>query len=173
MSSLLLCLKFLRDNRTTVLSGIIVALLLLIRAMGGRIVELRAALASKPVISQSSTAQVRVVRVEGPVRIVEREKIVKGPGEIVYVDRVIEQGPITTDTGSTVTETRQETPVAAIEALRPPRWVVGASTAILEPRKAIQVRAGYSFFGRLDLSGIYSLEGPGRERPRAEVALRF
>ncbi len=106
--------------------------------------------------------QVRVVRVQGPVRIVTRTVEVEGRREVT-VEEV--RAPAT----EVHEDLRVSEPV--FQPSRTDRWLVGASVNPFHPDNAAE-RAGYvgySFRNRLDLCG--GVEGRGRAR--VLVMLRF
>jgi len=106
--------------------------------------------------------QVRMVRVEGPVRIITR--VVETPGRIER-ETVEERGPV-----SVVQESlRVQTPVFP-PAPRSDRWLAGISANPFHYRESRSWGAyvGYGFRNRLDLCG-----GVANGRPSALVTLRF
>ena len=106
--------------------------------------------------------QVRMVRVEGPVRIVTR--VVETPGRIER-ETVEERGPI-----SVVQESlRVQTPVFP-PTPRSDRWLAGISANPFHYRESRSwgAYAGYGFRNRLDVMAGYS-DGS----PKAIVVLRF
>lgn len=106
--------------------------------------------------------RVRVVRVEGPVRIVTR--IIKTEGREETVREEV-RGPVVSTTESVNIETPVFPPVRA------PRWVVGTSLLDFRPgdRSGWTAWAGVSIGGRLDLC----LGVTGSLRPGAMVLFRF
>lgn len=106
--------------------------------------------------------RVRVVRVEGPVRIVTRTIRVEGREEVV---REEVRGPVVETTDAS----HIETPVFAPP--RPPRWVAGASLLDFRPgdRAGWTAWGGVSVGGRLDLC----LGLTGDFHPGAMVLFRF
>jgi hypothetical protein len=107
-------------------------------------------------------SRVRVVRVEGPVRIVTRTIKTEGREETV---REEVRGPVV----STTESVHIETPV--FPPARAPRWVAGASLLDFRPgdRSGWTAWAGVSVGGRLDLC----LGVTGSLRPGAMVLFRF
>jgi hypothetical protein len=106
--------------------------------------------------------QVRMVRVEGPVRIITR--VMETPGRIER-ETVEERGPV-----SVVQESlRVQTPVFP-PAPRSDRWLAGISANPFHYRESRSWGAyvGYGFRNRLDLCG-----GVANGRPSALVTLRF
>lgn len=106
--------------------------------------------------------QTRIVRVEGPVRIVTR--VVETPGRIER-ETVEERGPVSVVKESLTTQTPVFPP-----APRPDRWLAGISANPLHYRKSRSWGAyvGYGFRNRLDVMGGYS-DGS----PKAMIVLRF
>lgn len=104
----------------------------------------------------------RVVRVEGPVRIVTRTIRTEGREEVV---REEVRGPVVETTDAS----HIETPVFAPP--RPPRWVAGASLLDFRPgdRAGWTAWGGVSVGGRLDLC----LGLTGDFRPGAMILVRF
>lgn len=106
--------------------------------------------------------QVRMVRVEGPVRIITR--VVETPGRIER-ETVEERGPV-----SVVQESlRVQTPVFP-PAPRSDRWLAGIAINPFDYRdsRSWGAYAGYGFRNRLDVMAGYS-DGS----PKAMVVLRF
>jgi hypothetical protein len=106
--------------------------------------------------------QVRMVRVEGPVRIITR--VVETPGRIER-ETVEERGPV-----SVVQESlRVQTPVFP-PAPRSDRWLAGIAINPFDYRDSRSWGAyvGYGFRNRLDIMGGYS-DGS----PKAMIVLRF
>lgn len=106
--------------------------------------------------------QVRMVRVEGPVRIITR--VVETPGRIER-ETVEERGPV-----SVVQESlRVQTPVFP-PAQRSDRWLAGIAINPFDYRdsRSWGAYAGYGFRNRLDVMAGYS-DGS----PKAIVVLRF
>jgi len=106
--------------------------------------------------------QVRMVRIEGPVRIITR--VVETPGRIER-ETVEERGPV-----SVVQESsRIQTPVFP-QAPRSDRWLAGISVNPFHYRESrtLGAYAGYGFRNRFDLIGGYS-DG----KPKAMIILRF
>ena len=104
----------------------------------------------------------RIVRIEGPVRIVTR--VVETPGRIER-ETVEERGPV-----SVVQESlRVQTPVFP-PAPRSDRWLAGISANPFHYRESREWGAyvGYGFRNRLDVMGGYS-DG----NPKAMIVLRF
>lgn len=104
----------------------------------------------------------RVVRVEGPVRIVTRTIRTEGREEVV---REEVRGPVVETTDAS----HIETPVFAPP--RPPRWVAGASLLDFRPgdRAGWTAWGGVSVGGRIDLC----LGLTGDFRPGAMILARF
>lgn len=106
--------------------------------------------------------QTRVVRVEGPVRIVTR--VVETPGRVER-ETVEERGPISVTEDSSVAQTPVFPP-----APRAARWVVGGGLNPFDYRdsRSWAGYGGYSFGGRLDLCA-----GVSGGRPSALLMVRF
>ncbi len=104
----------------------------------------------------------RVVRVEGPVRIVTR--VVESPGRIER-ETVEERGPVSVIRESQMTQTPVFPP-----APRSDRWLAGVSANPFagQDSRSWAGWAGYSFRNRLDLCG-----GVSDGRPAVLVMLRF
>lgn len=184
MTSLLLFLQVLWSRRFEVLACLLLILCACLYKACGKIGELKATIAARPMISTKVETkvetkietQVKTVRVEGPVRIVER--VIHEPGQKEIVERVITRDAVTTTTGKeTEKDTASDTLAARVEvpacaAERPtPRWIMGASTGILEPSRSIGIRGGVTIGGRVDLTLGYDFYG--HDRVRIDAAYRF
>lgn len=106
--------------------------------------------------------QTRIVRVEGPVRIVTR--VVETPGRVER-ETVEERGPVSVVKESLHTQTPVFPP-----APRSDRWLAGISANPFDSRdsRAWGAYVGYGFRNRLDLCG-----GVSNGRPSALLMLRF
>lgn len=106
--------------------------------------------------------QTRVVRVEGPVRIVTR--VVETPGRVER-ETVEERGPVSVIRDSQITQTPVFQP-----APRSDRWLAGIGLAPFDYRESryFSAYAGYSFRNRLDLLG-----GVSAGRPAILAIVRF
>jgi hypothetical protein len=106
--------------------------------------------------------QTRIVRVEGPVRIVTR--VVETPGRVER-ETVEERGPVTVVKESLHTQTPVFPP-----APRSDRWLAGISANPFDYRdsRAWGAYVGYCFRNRLDIMG-----GVSNGRPSALLMLRF
>lgn len=180
MSVLLMILKSLLSSLSPLLKKkgfltalLIVALVILLFLACMRIKELEAAVAAKPEIKTQVETVLKTQIVAGPERIVER--IVEKPGAERVVTRIIQRGPMVTTTGEETKIRIKEEPDNSV--LRPHRWIVGV---MANPnkytdnfRQDVIVRAGYSFFGRLDLTYGRAFNGPGSDRHRLDLAFRF
>lgn len=106
--------------------------------------------------------QVRMVRVEGPVRIITR--VVETPGRIER-ETVEERGPVSTVKESLMVQTPVFPP-----ATHASRWIAGIGANPFSYRESRYWAAygGYSFGGRIDLCG-----GVNSGRPAVLVMVRF
>jgi len=104
----------------------------------------------------------RIVRIEGPVRIVTR--VVETPGRVER-ETVEERGPVSVIRESQMTQTPVFPP-----APRSDRWLAGISANPFHYRESREWGAyvGYGFRNRLDVMGGYS-DG----NPKAMIVLRF
>ena len=104
----------------------------------------------------------RIVRVEGPVRIVTR--VVETPGRVER-ETVEERGPISVTEDSSVSQIPVFPP-----APRSDRWLAGISLSPFDYRdsRSWGAYAGYGFRNRLDVMAGYS-DGS----PKAMIVLRF
>ncbi len=104
----------------------------------------------------------RIVRIEGPVRIVTR--VVETPGR-VEGETVEERGPVSTTEDSSVVQAPVFPP-----SKRSDRWLAGISANPFDYRDSRSWGAyvGYGFRNRLDICG-----GVANGRPSALVVLRF
>lgn len=163
-------LKFLPSLRLPTRSEACVAgaaLLILLFASwqrrGEKISALEAQLAAKPMVEE----RVKEVRVEGPVRVVE--KFVVGPaGACVLDERTTERGATTTTTEAE----HEERPICAPEYSAHTRYA-GLALDPLDARRP-RLRAGVTLFDRLDLGGAYDTRFPPLGGAlQAEAAYRF
>lgn len=106
--------------------------------------------------------QTRVVRVEGPVRIVTR--VVETPGRVER-ETVEERGPVSVVKESLTVQTPVLPPAPKLS-----RWIAGIGANPFDYRDSRYWAAygGYSFGGRLDLCG-----GVHGGKPSALVFIRF
>lgn len=106
--------------------------------------------------------QARIVRVEGPVRIVTR--VVETPGRVER-ETVEERGPVSVVRDSQITETPVFPPTP-----RSDRWLVSVSVNPISYRDSRDWGAyvGYGFKNRIDISG-----GVSGGRPSALFTWRF
>lgn len=104
----------------------------------------------------------RIVRIEGPVRIVTR--VVETPGRVER-ETVEERGPVSTTEDSSVVQAPVFPP-----SKRSDRWLAGISANPFNYRdsRAWGAYVGYGFRNRIDLCG-----GVSNGRPSALVVLRF
>lgn len=106
--------------------------------------------------------QTRIVRVEGPVRIVTR--VVETPGRVER-ETIEERGPISVVQESLIVKTPVFPP-----SLKSDRWLAGIALNPFDYResRAWGAYVGYGFRNRLDIMGGYS-DGS----PKAMIVLRF
>lgn len=186
MVNILAFVKLVWERRVAALCCLVLALLLVIWGLLGRLQAAGAALAAKPKVEtkvETKVVEKVVTKVEtrvvaGPERVVEKE--VRGPDQVVYIDRIIERGPVTTETG-TKTEAQKDSDKVAERTQEPvcpqgaraPRWIVGASVPAAEPKNMDKaaVKVGVTFFNRVDVMAGYQLSG--QDRVRVDANLRF
>jgi hypothetical protein len=106
--------------------------------------------------------QMRIVRVEGPVRIITR--VVETPGRVER-ETIEERGPISVVQESLIVKTPVFPP-----SLKSDRWLAGIALNPFDYRESRSWGAyvGYGFRNRLDIMGGYS-DGS----PKAMIVLRF
>lgn len=104
----------------------------------------------------------RIVRVEGPVRIITR--VVETPGRVER-ETIEERGPISVVQESLIVKTPVFPP-----SLKSDRWLAGIALNPFDYRESRSWGAyvGYGFRNRLDIMGGYS-DGS----PKAMIVLRF
>lgn len=165
MASLLILAKTLWQNRTLVLAIISLLLALLLIGASDRIYKLNAKIAAKPAIIEKTVTKIQVVRVAGPVKVMERITMPLGGGRIIERETI--RGPVTTETDRDISRERMEVPMRPGQ---PTRWVVGYAIDVYEPRRLGIVRAGITLLRTIDLTYGYEQRF---NIHRADVAFRF
>lgn len=156
------------EHRALIAFTALIGLMALAKRQQETIGALRAELAMKPRVEVREVTRTVVKRVEGPVRV--QEKIILQPGGERIIERVVDRGPVTTDSGSEVAQDRKES--QPVLPARPRNRILGIGASPYDPRLASSVRAGYAL-GYFDISAAYHFYGPQELRPRIELGFRF
>jgi hypothetical protein len=124
------------------------------------------ALAARPKVEIKTEQQVKTVRVAGPVRIESKE--VKGPGDTVFIDRIIERGETTTTTQKDTQVDKTIAPACVAAAPAPWRYA-GVMVDPLSSTKLVGARGGVTLWNRLDLGGSLRLDRGAQGAVEASV----
>lgn len=158
MLPLLTSLKAAWVHREKIAWATVAALLVVIHMYHRETIRLHGLLAAKPKV-ETRTSETKVL---GPERVVE--KVIREPGGVEVVERVVYRDPVTITTNSE----HAETPTGLSKP--PKRWIIGGQADPFS-RELRQVRGGVTFFDRLDLTYGYEFRGVGRHR--IDLAWRF
>lgn len=152
------------QRRAEIALGLVLVSAILLWGAGQKIRALQSELAARPKTEQSRESK----KTEEPVITRERETRTTDENghRVVIIEREIEKGRVETTTS---TDTKTE-PVGP--APRRASRIIGVGTSPLDER-AVSVRAGLTFYDRLDLTAGWSFYGPAESRPRIEAAWRF
>jgi len=152
-------LKFVWEHRVKVLLVVVILLLAYVRHQRLQLKNAEILLAAKPKVEEKT----RIVRVMGPVKIVERIREIPGGERII--ERITERAA-----ERHVEETERHEEPLRLQPPRLNRWLAGAGLYPFESGRPYSLHAGYSFNNRIDLLGGFE---PAGKRGNVLIVFRF